>query len=114
MELHEDNGERASQSPRTLFRGLAEEDKFAALGDPARTQIEHRLHRCCCLRNKLAQTIANKSPREAALGAKHPHTLDSVNNLAFMLKEVSRKDEATQLIRAARKDRKATLARAVP
>ena len=31
-----------------------------------------------------------------------------------MLKEVSRKGGASQLIRAARKDRKATLARAVP
>ena len=51
---------------------------------------------------------------EARLGKAKPHTLDSVNNLAFMLKEVSRKDGATQLIRAARKDRKATLARAVP
>ena len=77
-------------------------------------QIRHRLHRCRCRRNKLARAIANKGPREATLGAKHPHTLDSVNNLAFMLKEVSKKDGATQLIRAARKDRKATLARAVP
>ena len=55
-----------------------------------------------------------QGPREATLGTKHPHALDSVNNLTFMLKEVSRKGGASQLIRAARKDRKATLARAVP